>query len=166
MVAGATGSASGFFAAWILGGAASLVGALTYAEIGSRLPRAGGYYRVVAECYHPGLAFMLNWSQALMQGAGAAGVAFSGAEYLAPLLLPPERRTPAALLAGACGLMLLLLALNYAGIRTGARTQNVLSLLKVAMILGLGAAALLPAAAASAISASSVAPGRIGRAHV
>ncbi len=149
IVAGATGSATGFFAAWILGGVASLIGALTYAEIGSRLPRAGGYYRVVAECYHPALAFMLNWSQALMQGAGAAGVAFIGAEYLAPLLLPPESRTPGALLASACGLMLALLALNYAGIRTGARTQNVLSLLKVAMILGLGAAALLPAAPAS-----------------
>src|ERR1035441_9724187 len=62
------------------------------AEIGSVHPRAGGYYRVVADCYHPALAFSLNWAQTLMQGAGAAGVAFIGAEYLVGLLLPPERR--------------------------------------------------------------------------
>jgi amino acid transporter len=60
---------------------------------------AGGYYRVVADCYNPTLAFMLNWSQTLMQGAGAAGVAFIGADYLTPMLLPPQWRTPHASLA-------------------------------------------------------------------
>jgi len=157
MVAGGAGTSALFFAAWVLGGLVSLIGALTYAEIGSRFPRAGGYYKVVAECYHPALAFMLNWAQALLQGAGAAGVAFIGAEYLNLLLLPPARRTPGAVLTTACVLMLVLLALNHAGIRTGARTQNVLSVLKIAMILGLAAAAFLarvpapvpPAAAAS-----------------
>ena len=32
-----------FFAAWIAGGLIALCGALTYAEIGSRLPVIGGY---------------------------------------------------------------------------------------------------------------------------
>src|SRR5512141_786810 len=86
IVARETGSTRAFLLAWLLGGAVSLIGALTFAEIGSRHPRAGGYYRVVADCWHPLLAFMLNWAQTLMQGAGAAGVAFIGAEYLAPLL--------------------------------------------------------------------------------
>ena len=84
IVAGAAGSTFLFYAAWVAGGLVSLVGALTFAEIGSRYPRAGGYYRVVADCYHPTFAFMLNWSQTLMQGAGAAGVAFIGADYLMP----------------------------------------------------------------------------------
>ena len=88
-VAGAAGTTSMFFTAWVVGGLIALVGALTFAEIGARYSRAGGYYRVVAECYHPALAFMLNWCQTLMQGAGAAGVAFIGVEYLAPLVLPP-----------------------------------------------------------------------------
>src|SRR4249919_1096627 len=35
-----------FFAAWIVGGFVALCGALTYAEIGSRYPVTGGYYRV------------------------------------------------------------------------------------------------------------------------
>jgi len=50
MVAGAAGSTSLFFTAWIVAGLISLIGALTFAEIGSRYPRAGGYYRVVADC--------------------------------------------------------------------------------------------------------------------
>ena len=35
-----------FFIAWIAGGLVALCGALTYAEIGSRLPVMGGYYKV------------------------------------------------------------------------------------------------------------------------
>jgi basic amino acid/polyamine antiporter, APA family len=142
IVARETGSSSLFFVAWIVGGAVSLIGALTFAEIGSRRPRAGGYYRVVADSYHPALAFMLNWAQALMQGAGAAGVAFIGAEYLVPVVLPRAWQDGSSTLATACGLMLVLLGLNFLGIRSGARAQNLLSILKIAMIVGLGAVAL------------------------
>ena len=142
IVAGAAGSSLLFFAAWITAGLVSLIGAYTYAEIGSRRPRAGGYYRVVADCYHPTFAFMLNWAQALMQGAGAAAVAFIGADYLAPVILPAGLRTPQTTLALACATMLLLLFLNYRGVRSGARTQNWLSVTKIAMIAGLAAFAL------------------------
>src|SRR5580693_4013932 len=154
IVAGASQSTGLFFAAWILGGLISLVGALTFAEIGSRHPRAGGYYRVVADCYHPTLAFMLNWSQTLMQGAGAAGVAFIGADYLMPVLLPPQWRTPHASLTLACATMLILLTLNYRGVKPGARVQNLLSVAKIAMIVGLALLALLLAPRAGASGAS------------
>jgi APA family basic amino acid/polyamine antiporter len=149
IVAGAARSTQLFFTAWVLGGAIALVGALTFAEIGARYSRAGGYYRVVAECYHPALAFMLNWCQTLMQGAGAAGVAFIGVEYLGPLVLPPAWQGPHALLVMALTLMSVLLALNYIGIRSGARTQNILSVLKIAMMIGLSVFALLLATRAA-----------------
>jgi APA family basic amino acid/polyamine antiporter len=150
IVAAAAGDTLLFFVAWVIGGIVSLIGALTFAEIGSRYPRAGGYYRVVADCYHPTLAFMLNWSQTLMQGAGAAGVAFIGADYLMPVLLPPQWRTPQTSLALACASMLLLLLLNYGGVKPGARTQNLLSALKIVMIVGLAVVALLLAPRAPA----------------
>ena len=158
IVARAAGGTSLFFAAWIAGGLISLIGALTFAEIGSRYPRAGGYYRVVADCYHPTLAFMLNWAQTLMQGAGAAGVAFIGADYLMPVLLPPQWRTPHASLVLACATMLLLLILNYRGVKPGARVQNLLSALKIAMIVGLAVLALLLAPRAHPIEPASTAP--------
>jgi APA family basic amino acid/polyamine antiporter len=158
IVAAAAGSASLFFGAWIAGGLISLIGALTFAEIGSRYPRAGGYYRVVADCYHPTLAFSLNWAQTLMQGAGAAAVAFIGADYLMPVLLPPQWRTAHASLILACGMMLVLLTLNYRGVKPGARVQNLLSLLKIAMIVGLAVLALLLAPRAPPAEALSAAP--------
>lgn len=152
LVAAASGSGGRFFAAWAGCGVVSLLGALTYAEIGSRLPRTGGYYRAVAEAYTPLAAFMLNWAQAVMQGAGAAGVAFIGAEYLGPLLLPGSAREPGAVLPLAMALMLVLLALNFMGIRTGSRTQNVLSMVKILMILGLAAAPFLLGASGRAVA--------------
>jgi APA family basic amino acid/polyamine antiporter len=158
IVASAAGGTSLFFVAWIAAGLISLIGALTFAEIGSRYPRAGGYYRVVADCYDPTLAFMLNWSQTLMQGAGAAGVAFIGAEYLMPVMLPPAWRTPHAALALACGLMLVLLLLNYRGVKPGARTQNLLSVLKIVMIIGLALLALLIAPRVHSTEAVTAAP--------
>jgi len=151
IVARDAGTPGLFLLAWGIGGLVSLVGALVFAEIGSRHPRAGGYYRVVADCYHPALAFSLNWAQTLMQGAGAAGVAFIGAEYLVGLLLP-ERRGGGTVLYVALGLMLVLLALNGLGIRVGAGTQNVLSMLKIVMIVGLAVAALALAPKASGTS--------------
>lgn len=132
IVAREAGSTPLFFAAWAVGGLIALVGAFLFAEIGSRHPRAGGYYRVVADCYSPVLAFMLNWAHALMQGAGAAGVAFIGAQYLAP----------GAWFRVALAMMAILLMLNFLGIRAGARTQNVLSGMKIVLIAGLAAAGL------------------------
>ncbi len=158
MVASAAGGTALFFVAWIAAGIISLIGALTFAEIGSRYPRAGGYYRVVADCYRPTLAFMLNWSQTLMQGAGAAGVAFIGAEYLMPVILPPQWRTPQASLVLACTTMLILLVCNYRGVKPGALVQNLLSLLKIAMILGLALLALLLAPRLPAPTPQSAAP--------
>ena len=165
IVAGAAGSTSVFFAAWLIGGLVSLFGALTFAEIGSRHPRAGGFYKVVADCYHPALAFMLNWAQTLMQGASAAGVAFIGADYLAPIVLPAELRTPHSTLMLALGTLAVLLILNYRGIRSGARTQNVLSVLKISIMLALAVSALLiaphapsPAAAPAAAAATPLLP--------
>ncbi len=158
IVAGAAGDTLLFYTAWIAAGLVSLIGALVFAEIGSRHPRAGGYYRVVADCYHPTLAFMLNWAQTVLQGAGAAGVAFIGADYLGPVLLPESWRTPHASLVLACTTMLVLLVLNYRGIRPGARTQNLLSSSKIALILGLAVLALWLAPRAHATEPASAQP--------
>ena len=148
LVAGATTGAGAFLTAWAAGGAISLIGALVFAEIGSRYPRAGGFYKVVAHCWHPLAAFVLNWAQVLMQGAGAAGVAVIGSEYLLRAVLRGAPGQEATWLAAV--MMGGLLALNYAGIRTGARTQNLLSLAKIVLIAGLAVAGLLLAPSGAA----------------
>ena len=77
-----------FFAAWIIGAAVSLFGALTFAEIGSRYPVAGGFYKIFSHCYHPAFAFMVNWMMVISNAASTAIVAIIGAEYINPILLP------------------------------------------------------------------------------
>jgi len=164
LVAGATGTTGRFLGAWAIGGAASLVGALVFGEIGSRFPHAGGYYKVVAHCWRPVTAFLLNWAQVLKEGAGAAGVAVIGAEYL--LRLGGRGAAVAgATTAIAAALLTGLILLNAAGIRVAARAQNLLSLAKIALILGLAAAGLAlsgsgahPVAAAAGPTGSGAAP--------
>jgi len=151
MVASSTRTPALFLAAWGMGGLISLLGALTFAEIGARFPEPGSFYKVVAVNYNSGLAFMLNWTSVLMvNGAGGAAVAIIGAEHLTPLLLPARLQTQTAVQLTAAGLMLILLILNYLGIKTGAWAQNVLSLLKIVLIGGLALAGLFSGAPAAA----------------
>ena len=144
MVAAAARTPALFYAAWALGGLISFIGALTFAEIGGRFAKPGGYYKVVAENYSSGLAFMLNWTNVvILNGAGAAAVALIGAEYLTPILFPAATPGQATVQATAVVLIVVLLVINYLGIKTGAWAQNVLSILKVGMIGLLTAAAFL-----------------------
>jgi APA family basic amino acid/polyamine antiporter len=135
MVATAARTPALFYAAWLLGGLAGFLGALTFAEIGGRFPKPGSYYKVVAESYNSTVAFMLNWANVIvLNGAGAAAVALIGAEYLTPIVFPGTKPTPLQIQLTAAVLMTILLTINYLGIKTGAWAQNVLSLLKIVMI--------------------------------
>ena len=87
-VAKNAGNAWIFFAAWIFGGLVSLCGALTFAEIGARYPVTGGFYKVFSYCYHPAIAFMINWVLVISNAASVAAVAIKGADYIKPFLLP------------------------------------------------------------------------------
>lgn len=46
---------------WLVGGIAALCGALTYAELASRLPRSGGEYNFLSQLYHPAVGFVSGW---------------------------------------------------------------------------------------------------------
>jgi APA family basic amino acid/polyamine antiporter len=139
LVASSTGTPIIFFAAWILGGFISFLGALTFAEVGSRFPKPGAFYKVVADCYHPSVAFMLNWTNVtVVNGAGGAAVAMIGAEYILPIVFPESMRTQGMTQLTAAVLVTFLMVINYLGIKTGAWTQNILTVIKIGMILLLG----------------------------
>lgn len=120
-----------FFLAWISGGIVSLCGALTFAEIGSRYPAAGGFYKIFSHCYHPAYAFMLNWVLVITVSASNTGVALIGAEYIAPVILPQSMQGDFAIKTIAIVILTGLFGLNFMGIKMGARAQNVLSSLKI-----------------------------------
>ena len=137
------GSLSMFYLAWVLGGLIAIAGALTFAEIGVRRPVAGGYYALVSHAYGATAAFMLNWVVLIVSGVNIAIVAIMGVDYLQPLLneVGLGRGTDPRIIGGL--LILGLYAINMAGIRVGARVQNVLSALKVVAILTVAVLGLL-----------------------
>lgn len=122
-----------FFVAWILGAIISLFGALTFAEIGSRYPVAGGFYRIFSHCYHPGFAFMVNWMTVISNAASTASVAIIGAEYVQPILLP-DVAPDLAIKIITLSSMVILYGINMMGIKMSARILNVLMMIKIALI--------------------------------
>jgi APA family basic amino acid/polyamine antiporter len=124
-----------FFAAWIAGGFVALCGALTYAEIGSRYPVTGGYYKIFSYAYHPSLAFAVNCIILIGNAASLAGVSLIGAEYIIKVILPERTDTQSIQVVIAISSILLFYAVNLLGLKMSARTQNVLTIIKIVMII-------------------------------
>lgn len=136
-----------FFLAWTFGGIVALCGALTFAEIGSRLPVSGGYYRIFSHSYHPAFAFMLNGTILISNAASVAGVALIGAEYSSRILFPgahTQQEEEMHRLLIAFVEVLLFFGLNLGGLRTSARTQNVLTVFKILVVIILCSAVFVP----------------------
>ncbi len=134
-VAAASPSTGVFYAAWILGGFVALCGALTYAEIGSRYPVTGGYYKIFSYAYHPSIAFGVNCIILISNAASLAGVALIGAEYIIKVIMPEESNTETIQIIIAVSSILLFYGINLLGLKMSARTQNVLTIIKIGMIL-------------------------------
>jgi APA family basic amino acid/polyamine antiporter len=139
IVAASSGTDSIFFLVWVTGGVIALCGALTYAEIGQRLPAMGGYYKVFAECYHPSVGFSVNAIILISNAASLAVVALIGADYVSDLLYGrpsgPVFNVSVAIVAVA-----LFFGVNLLGLRTSSKTQNVLIIIKVGLMVVLIAA--------------------------
>jgi APA family basic amino acid/polyamine antiporter len=132
-----------FFAAWIIGGLVAFCGALTYAEIGSRYPVTGGYYKIFSYAYHPSIAFAINCIILISNAASLSGVALIGSEYIAPLIFKSETTsTLKAFIAMAA--IIIFYGVNLMGLRMSSRTQNVLMLIKISMVVILIASLFFP----------------------
>ena len=134
-VAAASPTPAIFYAAWISGGLIALCGALTYAEIGSRYPVTGGYYKVFSYAYHPSIAFAVNCIILISNAASLAGVALIGAEYIIKVILPDAPNAQNVQIIIAISSILLFYGINLLGLKMSARTQNVLTIIKISMIL-------------------------------
>lgn len=152
-VARQTGSATELLLAWAIGGVLALVGALCYAELGTRRPAAGGGYVNLREAFGLVVAFVYGWNMLVVNYSGSlAAVATVFVQYAAAALgVQVADARPWAVAS-----LVFLAGINWFGIRAGAITQNILTVLKlaaVAALIGVGLAAggaPAPAAAAPA----------------
>ena len=123
-----------YFTAWAVGGLIALCGALTYAEIGSRYPVTGGYYKVFSYAFHPSIAFALNCSILISNAASISGVALIGAGYITKVVIGPEAANLIKVLIAMVAIFVFY-GVNMLGLRMSARTQSVLMLIKIGMIV-------------------------------
>lgn len=136
-----------FYAVWIAGGLIAFCGALTYAEIGSRLPVTGGYYKIFSYAYHPSIAFAVNCIILVSNAASLAAVAIVGGEYITGILIPETKNIAWRTVAGnanyiqtiqisiAIVAVALFYGVNLLGLKMSARTQNALTIIKVSMVI-------------------------------
>jgi len=127
-----------FFSAWLAGGLVALCGALTYAEIGSRLPVTGGYYKVFSYAYHPSIAFAINCMILVSNAASGAAVALVGSEYITGVIMPAAKNADyvqTVHISVALAAIIIFYGVNMLGLRLSAKTQTVLTIIKIALIL-------------------------------
>lgn len=125
-------------ALWAVGGLAAFCGALSYAELGAALPRSGGEYNFLTEIYHPSAGFISGWVSATVGfAAPTALAAMTFGSYLSAVF--PQLSA----IWLATGLIVVLAVAHSRSHRSSGRTQSLFTLLKILLILGFSALALL-----------------------
>jgi basic amino acid/polyamine antiporter, APA family len=134
---------------WVVGAICALCGALCYSELGINMPSSGGEYVYLTRAYGPTWGFMTGWVSffaGFSAPIAAAALAFS--DYLAHFF-PSLHQESARVLWGsgdsaihiggaqivACTLVLLFSIVNMTGVQRVARLQNVLTGVKVAVLI-------------------------------
>jgi basic amino acid/polyamine antiporter, APA family len=142
------GSAGWLIAAWLITGFMTLTAALSYGELSSMFPKAGGQYVYLKEAYNPLIGFLYGWSFfAVIQTGTIAAVAVAFAKflgYISPSLgdrniilqLESGFQITAAQLVGIV-LIILLTYINTNGIKTGKLIQTVFTSTKLIALFGL-----------------------------
>jgi basic amino acid/polyamine antiporter, APA family len=119
---------------WVIGGVVSLLGALSIAELAAAYPEAGGQYAYLREAYGPVWGYLYGWANfSVINTASIAAIAVGFARYIGFFVPLSEVWIRVIAVGSIIGLTLL----NCRGVRLGATTQNVLTILKLAAVLGL-----------------------------
>lgn len=127
------------FVAWILGGVIALAGALIFAELGTRHPRAGGKYVYVREAFGPRAGYVVGIVETGCYAAGTAAIAVVAGEYATRLAGWPASAMPVASAAA----LVLFTAINLVGVSAGRLVQNTVTAAKVLALAGVIAVALV-----------------------
>jgi APA family basic amino acid/polyamine antiporter len=121
---------------WLGAGILSLLGALTYAELGAAKPDAGGLYVYIRDALGPLPAFLYGWTMFFVIASGScATLAVAFNDYLGAFVTLP----PIAGKAVAIGMIAVVMIINVRGTRQGANVQGVSTLIKVLAIFVMSA---------------------------
>jgi APA family basic amino acid/polyamine antiporter len=134
---------------WVVGAVCAFLGAICYSELGVNLPSSGGEYVYLTHAFGPTWGFITGWVSffaGFSAPIAAAALAFAGyVGYFFPSVSPQNARV----LAGsgdwtlqfggaqilACVLVAVFTVLNVIGLQRAARVQNILTAVKVAVLV-------------------------------
>jgi APA family basic amino acid/polyamine antiporter len=151
-----------FLAVWIFGGIVTLLGANSWAELGAMIPSAGGPYVYARRAFGDGVGFFVGYADWLNWCIGPVVLVLIVGEYMGglfPALAPHALLVDFATLGG-------LATLQWIGVRSGGRTQEITTALKAFAVIALVVAAfVLPhqeLAATAGAATAAVAPHGMG----
>ncbi len=133
---------------WIFGGMVALSGALCYVELATRMPQDGGEYLYLKRLYDPAVGFLSGWTSFFIGfSAPIAASAIGFSEYIFqgdptgrfssdPVQIAWVKKIM------AITVIVLFTILHYFGHKWGSRVQNLLTGIKIAIVLGLAVAGL------------------------
>jgi basic amino acid/polyamine antiporter, APA family len=129
---------------WVIGGVIAICGALSYGELGAAMPEAGGEYLFLSRLYHPLFGFLSGWVSFMVGfSAPIAASSLGFSEYFCRAVpgLPAWLDSSGILSPALTGKLLAIIIIltftfiHYRGIKYGAKIQNVLTILKIVLIL-------------------------------
>ncbi len=139
-ITGLVPSLTGVILAWAVAGILTLFGALVCAELASIYTGSGGVYVFLREAFGPALGFLWGWAMFWVMHSGIiAAIAVVFARYAGFFVPLSDTGTRAV----AVGVILILSAVNYVGVKHGAGLQAAFTLGKlvaIAAIIVLGLA--------------------------
>lgn len=131
---------------WLVGGIIAICGALSYGELGANMPEAGGEYMFLSRIFHPSLGFLSGWVSFIVGfSAPIAASALGFSDYLIrafPGLSAWAAGNTFLGLNGASKFFAIIVVLAFTlihsrGLKFGSKVQNVLTMLKVLLVVGL-----------------------------
>jgi APA family basic amino acid/polyamine antiporter len=135
LIAGYLGDPTVMLAVWVFGGVSVALSTLILAELGAMIPRAGGKYAYVRAAYGDRAGCFAGWAEVLLNRSftGALKAVLLG-QYVAALLGFGSPQLYVVLLVAG------FLALHLGGLRAGKTFQNLSTVIKVVLLLGIVAA--------------------------
>jgi len=139
------GSPGWLLVAWLITGFMTIIAALSYGELATMMPKAGGPYVYLREAYNPLVGFLYGWTLFLVIQTGTiAAVAMAFGKFMG-VIIPWISETNILMRLGpvsissvhviAIGSLGLLTWINSRGIKTGKRVQNTFTFTKVIILI-------------------------------
>ena len=132
LVAALSGDAGWALVLWVTGALISIVGALCYAELCTAYPNAGGDYHFLHRAFGRNISFIYGWSRAMIINTGSiALLAFVFGDYISTLVSLGAYSS----VIWALIVVVLLTAVNLAGIHASSRMQTWLTVTEIIGLL-------------------------------